>query len=516
MKASRLARYAILVVLCLSMLAFPSMAQEQANLDLTPRQVVLTYQHDPQTSITITWRTDGKGENSIALFSLASEPETGHYRERTAETFTFKETTAWLHTVEITGLAPGEEYRAVLETDNQKTRPFLFRTASTGPSEVTFVIGADAQHLRTQMPIIREIFRKAAKENPDFFVYSGDFVNAELSEYEWDLFFDLTDELLVTDEGRRIPIIPAVGNHEVVNGYGGNRTLAPFYYHRFRLPDPKNYYSILYGRDLLIVSLDSNHTATVDGAQASWLAETLERYRDIPWKIVHYHDGSWWGNEKMYVKMRASWVPLFERYGVNFVHNGHVHSYKRSAPIRGIGPYSEEINKMIKEGLARAQKDFDPSKRYAPPLQRNLMKLSRGDWESTGYASLSDGLSDMIYMLSLFVIQSGDATRERVYDQLSTTKLFTDYWAGVLSPGNKNHLVDKDRGVVYLVGGGLGAEMDPQDVESQEWWIEEAKSEYHFRKVTVDPTKKELTIQPEFYDPTSNTWQEKDATVIRG
>lgn len=502
-----------LIAIFILVQAIPGFSQEPDTIDLKPRQVVLTYQDDPRTSITITWRTNLKGEKSIAYYSPVPNPGGQTNQQKEADTFTFKETKAWLHSAQLTNLTPGQTYHVSLQTDGQKGEAFNFRTAPSESSPVTFVIGSDAQHLQTQMATIRQTFRKAAAENPDFFVYSGDFVNAELNEYEWDLFFDLADEMLKTSDGRRIPIIPAIGNHEVVNGYGGNRTTAPYFYQRFALPEPRNYHSVQYGPDLVVISLDSNHSSPIDGKQEAWLKETLEHHKDIKWKIVHYHDGAWWGSEAMYVKIRANWIPLFEQYGVSVVHNGHSHSYKRTAPI-AISKYSEEINRMVEEGLTKAKKDFNPSKKYAPPLQRNLMKLSRGDWKSTGYPSFADGLKDMIYMLSLYVIQSGEPTKGRVYDQISTTQLYSEYWTQVLSQDNKAELVDPTKGIVYLTGGGLGAEMDPSYDKGNRWWIEEALSEYHIRKITLDPEKGNLNIQPLFYDKKLDAWQEKDTTVI--
>lgn len=507
-------RKAIAATLFLAV-AFIAAAQGQVQAADAPRQIVLTYQDDPRTGITVTWRTDSRGSESVALFSKDGQAPLGEYSGVDAGTFTFEGTSAWIHAARLTNLSPGQTYWVVCRTDGVECEKFCFRTAPDDSRDITFVIGADAQHLQIQMPIIRKIFAKAAQENPDFFVYSGDFVNAELSEYEWDLFFDMADELLITDEGRRIPLVPAPGNHEVVNGYGGNQSLAPFYYHRFQLPDPENYYAITYGPDLLVVSLDSNHTAPIEGAQTAWLKDTLERYKDMKWKIVHYHDGSWWANEAMYVKMRAFWVPLFEEYGVDFVHNGHSHSYKRSCPLFNIGKYSGEIDGIVEEGLARARKDFDPTRKYAPPLQKNLMKLSRGDWKSTGYSSLAEGLKDMVYMLSLYVIQTGGATKEKVYDQISTTQLYIDYWKQVLSPGNKDFLTDPARGVVYLVGGGLGATMDYGSEGSPYWWILADWSRHHYRKVTLDVSENAMRIEPKFYDPASDAWELKDTTEIR-
>jgi hypothetical protein len=510
-KRSGLCVIALVLVLCAQ--AISGFSQESASIDLKPRQVVLTYQDDPRTGITITWRTGQMGEKSLALYSPFAESDDQPFQQKEAETFTFKETKAWLHSVRLTDLAPGRLYRVILQTEGQKGEPFNFRTAPAESGTLSFVIGSDAQHLQTQMAVIRQTFSKAASENPDFFVYSGDFVNAELNDFEWDLFFDLADELLITPDGRRIPIIPAIGNHEVVNGYGGNSTTAPFFYRRFALPEPRNYHAVRYGPDLLIISLDSNHSAPVDGGQAAWLKETLEQFKDVKWKIVQYHDGAWWGNESMYVKMRAFWIPLFEKYGVSVVHNGHSHSYKRTAPI-AISNYSEEIDRIVEEALARARKDFDPSKKYTPPLQRNLMKLSRGDWKSTGYSSFTDGLKDMVYMLSLYVIQTGEPTKGRVYDQISTTQLYAEYWAQVLSQDNSAALVDPAKGIVYLTGGGLGAQMDATYDKGDRWWIEDARSEYHIRKITLDAAKGDLRIEPMFYDTELKTWQAKDSTVI--
>ncbi len=513
MKTGIQGRWKIAGILFLSIFIVTGAAQDRRPS--APRQILLAWRDDPRTTMTITWRTDRKGESSVAWYSSRTDADLSAYSRQEAETFTFKGTSAWLHTVDLRDLVPGETYRVVLETDGELGEPFSFRTAPDRSTDITFVMGADAQHLRTQMHVIREVIGRAAREDPDFFVYSGDFVNAELSEYEWDLFFDLAHELLVTGEGRRIPIVPAIGNHEVVAGYGGNRELAPYYYMRIPLPEPKNYHALRYGPDLLVLSLDSNHSAPVEGAQTGWLAETLERHKDAPWKIAHYHDGAWWGKESMYVKMRAFWVPLFEAYGLALVHNGHSHSYKRTSPLYGIGAWSETLDAIVEEAIGRANRDYDPSKKYAPPLQKNLMKLSRGDWKSTGFPSMEAGLREMVYMLSLYAIQTGGATKGKVYDQIGTTQLFADYWASFFSQEGSGRLVDASRGVVYLTGGGLGAEMDPKSAQAPGWWIEHSASEYHYRKVTLDVSTNELRIEPAFYDPSDGSWVKRDATTIR-
>jgi hypothetical protein len=169
---------------------------------------------------------------------------------------------------------------------------------------------------------------------------------------------------------------------------------------------------------------------------------------------------------------------------------------------------------MSATGLARAKEDFEPGKNYAPPLQKNLVQLSRGNWKETGFDSLKDGLQEMIYMLSLFVIQTGEATPERVFDQVSSTRLFEAFWSPILAAEEYDDLISEEKGVVYLVGGGLGAELSAATPDGS-WWMGEAKSEHHYRRLVVDSARNELRVEPVFYYPEEGRWEESDAITIR-
>lgn len=481
-----------------------------------PRQVILTWQNDPQSTMTITWRTDHEAQESLVFYSLDSEQNLKASQTAQAEVYTFEETAAWVNSVELTGLRPGTTYWVVLDSDGVQSEPFNFRTAPAESEDLIFVIGADAQQMRTQMSVIREVFRKAASDEPDVFICSGDFVNAELSDYEWDLFFDVWDELLITKDGRRIPIIPAIGNHEVVAGFGGVKELAPFYYNRFRLPKPEKYHVLQYGPDFAIFSLDSNHTSPVDGEQKIWLENTLAELQEIPWILVHHHVGSWWGSQTLDAMLRTYWVPLFEQYNVDLVHSGHYHSYVRTAPILGISEYVSQLDDMIENALARAAQDFDSDGDYLPPRQENLLQLSRGGWEDLGLESLNHGLEEMLYMLALYVIQTGNAGLEDVVSQITHTQLFQDFWDPVLNSPENYGLVDDKRGVTYLVGGGLGASLgDAIGNPVDHWWMEEADSVYHYRRLVFDADRNQLTIEPIFYDPGADEWEAGTPVVLR-
>jgi len=78
-----------------------------------------------------------------------------------------------------------------------------------------------------------------------------------------------------------------------------------------------------------------------NGAQTRWLEETLSaasKDESVDWIIVQMHQDalsssrSGNGSDK---GIRETWLPLFDRYGVDLVLCGHDHDYERSWPVRG-------------------------------------------------------------------------------------------------------------------------------------------------------------------------------------
>ena len=90
-----------------------------------PRQVVLTWQQDPTTTMTITWRTDDRQEIHTLRYSHNPDALFSRWQTLKAKTYTFEETTAWLHTVELTGLDPDTDYHVVIDHPTE-SESFLF------------------------------------------------------------------------------------------------------------------------------------------------------------------------------------------------------------------------------------------------------------------------------------------------------------------------------------------------------------------------------------------------------
>ncbi len=280
-----------------------------------------------------------------------------------AETYTFAETTAWLHTVELTELKPGTTYSGLIKSDNSNAEPFTFRTAPAERKAFSFIAGADTQSETTER---KEMTSHAATLDPEFILISGDLVMRGMAENEWDSWFNEWHDLMITDEGRRVPVLPALGNHDVRGWIMGDfETDAAFYANRFNLPYPHRYYSLEYGDGFVLLTLDSGHTSAFnedlnwfedtgyyeggphkvrsshDGAQKQWLETTLQNYSDRPWIIAHYHINAFATSQHYWEKprygrplMHEHWIPLFEKYGVDLVHEGHGHRMKRTHPVK--------------------------------------------------------------------------------------------------------------------------------------------------------------------------------------
>ncbi|MFN3554963.1 MAG: purple acid phosphatase family protein [Bacteroidales bacterium] len=299
-----------------------------------PRQVVLTWQQDPSTTMTITWRTDDlPGRPFLRVSDRPDARRSWSIHEPV--TYRFEQSPGWIHTVELTGLIPGYEYFVVIDHPDQP-QDFSFRTIpdGVGREDLVFLAGGDS---RSRRDVRREMNRLAAQQEPHFVLFDGDFINTPLSEEQWDEWFDDWHELLITPSGRRIPVVPAIGNHEVDGGYLQTPDQAPYFFNRLITPGRSSYYVLEFGPQMALITLDSDHTATVE-VQVPWLDSVLQAHHDTRWKIVQYHVAAWPSvrdfNGDIPKKIRKHWVPLMEKYGVNLVVEAHDHAFKRTVPIR--------------------------------------------------------------------------------------------------------------------------------------------------------------------------------------
>ncbi|MEU6814883.1 metallophosphoesterase family protein [Streptomyces sp. NPDC046860] len=195
-------------------------------------------------------------------------------------------------------------------------------------------------------------------QNPAFHLHAGDIAYGDpagagkttdtgFDSRTWDQFLHQTESV-----AKQIPWMPAYGNHDMEawyspNGYGGQDA-------RWSLPgngpDAENLpgvYSFVYG-NTAVISLDANdisyeipaNLGISGGTQTRWLEAQLKKFRaarDVDFVVVFFHHCAYCTSTAHASEggVRHEWVPLFEKYTVDLVINGHNHQYERTDVIKG-------------------------------------------------------------------------------------------------------------------------------------------------------------------------------------
>jgi len=327
-----------------------AMAADDTN---SPFALYLSWQQDPTTTMTVQWITEaGHRLPNIEYWTGGDERLRA---DVSTETMVFTDRT--VHTSELTGLVPGTEYRFRMfgSGHGESTRDYSFRTM---PSEahrpLRIAIGGDIRHRAAWM---ERTNRQAMRFDPDFMVWGGDHAYADGKEENlgrWDEFLRVMMDTLITDDGRVVPVVMAIGNHEVNGGYywGNDRTregyrdtdafrseVAPYFYNMFAFPGHPGYNTLDFGDYLSLIVLDTDHSGPVEGTQTQWLAERLAEREGVTHVVPIYHVPAFPSVRRFEggtsTRIREHWVPLFEEYGVRLAFEHHDHAYKRTVPIRG-------------------------------------------------------------------------------------------------------------------------------------------------------------------------------------
>lgn len=297
--------------------------------------IFLTWQQDPTTTVTIQW-VGAESGNSPAL---RYTPRAGSdWKTATTTIRPYVGTDLKVFRTELTGLKPGTEYKFQIGENTPERR---FRTMPAKATDTfTFVSGGDAgidQHAIDSNKI-------AAKQDPYFVLIAGDLAYDNGRSPETFLkFLENYSRHVVDSQGRLIPMIAAIGNHEVDGGYNAKRTAGPSYLSLFDGLYPEKTFGVLdIGDYLSLVLLDTGHIAPIAGEQTDWLVRTLADRRDRPHLMVANHvpaypsyrspDGGL-GKLGTGEEQRRLWSPLFEKFNVDLVLEHHDHTFKRTHPL---------------------------------------------------------------------------------------------------------------------------------------------------------------------------------------
>ncbi|KLO25146.1 MULTISPECIES: metallophosphoesterase family protein [unclassified Marinitoga] len=220
--------------------------------------------------------------------------------------------------LKVKNLKPNTKYAYEIITDDDYYKG-IFKTKNKQEKSLKFVVYGDTRYYYKYH---RMIIEKIIKEKPEFVINVGDMVENGNEMKYWNNFF-------YTIRGLNTFYYPVLGNHE---------KNSKIYYEAFDLPEGggdynKRWYSFSYGKYHFII-LDSTipTKSQIFKSQTIWLKKDLEKNKNKIISVI-YHYPFW--NNSIYIwrkqekKLEDTWRPIFEKYNVKLIFNGHVHGYER-------------------------------------------------------------------------------------------------------------------------------------------------------------------------------------------
>ncbi|MGD2177122.1 MAG: S8 family serine peptidase, partial [Anaerolineae bacterium] len=206
----------------------------------SPSLVHLSWaEDDVHHTIAAVWWTGVEAETTMVYDTVSHEAAADYQFTASGEAYSIAPETdldgdaietsfpGQFHEVDLTGLEPGTLYYFRVGGNGVWSREWSFRTIGLD-EDVKFVAGGDSRRPYgsadikynpygiSNWPYGRDLVSQgAADEDPHFVWFLGDMVDSGNSWDNWQNWLESMEENLVTDDGRMIPIVAVIGNHEV-------------------------------------------------------------------------------------------------------------------------------------------------------------------------------------------------------------------------------------------------------------------------------------------------------------
>lgn len=304
--------------------------------------LTLTWERDPRTTQTISWRTDVNDLGGKVRYGeiVASRffPHNAKIAAAEVEELSTNMGNMNIHSVTLTELKPGTGYIYQVSDGDGWSESHTFFTAAVKVPRFKFLVFGDSQSINYEA--WETTLHQAYQRNPDaaFFTNMGDLVDVGQDYAHWDKWFSAAQGVIDT-----IPAMPLTGNHE--NYTPERRFSMPILFTaQFKVPlnGPESFkrqaYSFDYG-DVHFTVLDSQageqaqFVPTMLEEEKAWLEQDLAA-TDKKWKVVYLHRPPYhnkMGGENKNIKM--AFVPILDKYHVDVAFTAHEHAYARSYPL---------------------------------------------------------------------------------------------------------------------------------------------------------------------------------------
>ncbi|MBE9460388.1 fibronectin type III domain-containing protein [Dyadobacter subterraneus] len=328
------------LILFLAISFLTAKAQQASNPYIPaelPDRIILNTTQDPSTSMAVNWRTQESVTESFAEIAVASaDPRFVDKVKRIkakSEKVVFNETpTAMYHSVVFDNLKPNTKYAYRVGQGENWSEWIHFNTAGKVGEKFSFLYYGDVQvNIRSMWSrVAREAFGKA----PDakLAIYAGDLINKANRDVEWGDWFQAGGFI-----HSMIPGFPTPGNHDHYEGPNGKPLTSVFWRPQFTLPEngPVDLEETCYYADIQgtrFISLNSDRAEESDEyleKQRVWIEKVLSNNPN-KWTVVTFHHPIFSPKSTRDNKrMRETFKPIFDKYKVDLVLQGHDHTYAR-------------------------------------------------------------------------------------------------------------------------------------------------------------------------------------------
>jgi predicted phosphodiesterase len=311
-----------------------------------PDRIILNITRDPATTAAITWRTNTTAAAYVEYTKADAHPEFAAKVTRiSAKTKALQYDTlqVYYHSIMLTGLQPATLYTYRVGNEDGWSEWLQFCTAAAA-GRLSFIYLGDAQiGIR---PFWSRVIRKAYARLPEaqLIIHAGDLVNRANNDDEWGQWFEAGGYIHGS-----VPSLVTPGNHEYTHEDGFPH-LSVHWKKQFALPENGTgldalegsvFYSDIQGVRFISLNSMMMEEATSDSllhAQQQWLESALSANPN-KWTVVTMHHPVFSTKKgRSNEKVKTWFKPLFDKYKVDIVLQGHDHAYGRG--MQKIAPYS--------------------------------------------------------------------------------------------------------------------------------------------------------------------------------
>ncbi len=306
----------------------------------------------------------------------------------------------------MTNLAAGAKFQYRLLKNGKEVFASEAQAVKTKEQPYRFVVMGD---IGAETIDQKKLAERAYLAKPDFVAVPGDIVyeSGLISEYNkkfWPVYNADKADSTGAPIMRSIPFIAAVGNHDADSRDMDKTPDALAYYLFFDQPlngpksaeggaitpmlkgsdvNKKNFmdaagetypvmsnYSFNYGNAHWTVIDADTYVDWTDSTLKAWVVNDLAASKDVVWHFVMFHHPGFNSSIDHYEQQQMRLLsPIFEKYKVDVVFNGHVHNYQRTYPMtftpekKGTlmvgGKDGKTVRGRVVPGLWKLDKQFD-------------------------------------------------------------------------------------------------------------------------------------------------------------